>query len=98
MKFRHAAALALGLSLIAGTGQAQMMSPQGTEGWYLRGEGGWNHTQDLSIRSGSALRGGTSADEGYIVGGAVGYGFGMFRAELNIDYRHNDFDSIHVSN
>ena len=50
MKFRHAAVLALGLSLLGGTGQAQqMMAEPGPSGWYLRVEGGWNHADGADI-------------------------------------------------
>ncbi len=105
MNFRHVAATALGLSLIAGAGQAQMMgagsdtTPSGTYGPYLRAEGGWNHMNNLNAEGpNSALAGSTKEDEGYIAGGAIGYGFGMFRAEVNIDYRGNSIDSVHISN
>ena len=93
MKFRLAAALALGLSLIGGAGQAQMMSPEGTYGWYLRGEGGWNHTSDLSTHPNTGGSGSLQEGEGWIIGGAAGYGFGMMRLELNIDHRYNDVNS-----
>src|ERR1700722_10990496 len=97
MSFRRAAALALGLSLIAGTGQAQMMTGNETYGPYLRGEGGWNHLNSLSLEgSSSNLAATAKTDEGYLLGGAVGWGFGMWRAEINLDWRDNSFSSVHV--
>ena len=100
MKFRHAAVLALGLSLLGGTGQAQqMMAEPGPSGWYLRGEGGWNHADGADIHgTTTSLAASASTDEGYIVGGALGYGFDWWRVELNIDYRNNGISSIHVGN
>src|SRR6185437_12109086 len=99
MKFRRAAALALGLSFLAGTGQAQtMMGPDsGTYGWYLRGEGGWNHMSDLTAHANTGAQANSTEGEGYILGGAVGYGFGQWRTELNIDYRHNDVKSLAIA-
>jgi outer membrane protein OmpA-like peptidoglycan-associated protein len=95
MKLRLAAALALGLSLVGGPGQAQMMEGPGTYGPYLRAEGGWNHMKNLEFNSSnSGSSASTTEGEGYIAGGALGYGFGIFRVELNIDYRSNDVNSI----
>ena len=96
MTFRRIAALALGLSLIGGAGQAQMMMDPGSQGPYLRAEGGWNHMSNLNFNSDSGLNGSTSEKEGYIAGGAVGYAFGNFRAELNLDYRDNSVHSVHI--
>ena len=102
MRFRHVAAATLGLSAIAGASQAQMVSPgaydpTGTYGPYLRAEGGWNGMEHLSP-AGPGLTGSTKEEDGYIGGGALGYGFGMFRAEINIDRRDNSIDSVHISN
>jgi OmpA-OmpF porin, OOP family len=99
MKLRLAAVLALGLSMVGGAAQAQFMGDSGTYGWYLRGEGGWNHTRDLQLSPsvntpfGSAY---TTENEGYIVGGAVGYGLGTVRIELNLDYRSNDVNNVSI--
>jgi len=75
----------------------------GSEGPYVRLEGGWNHMNDLTAHgSDTSTSIQTTESEGYIVGGALGYGFGPFflggdfRAELNLDYRNNDINSVHV--
>jgi OmpA-OmpF porin, OOP family len=98
MNLRHAAALALGLSLVGFGSQAQTMtSSAGTYGPYLRLEGGWNNAIGTSfIGSTSSLAASASWKNGYIVGGAAGYGFGPFRAELNFDYRNNGINNINV--
>jgi outer membrane protein OmpA-like peptidoglycan-associated protein len=99
MKFRHACAVGLALSVLGGTASMAQDMSSGTYGPYLRGEGGWNHLQDMSFHgSSTALAGSSSFDEGYILGGALGYGFGQYRLELGLDYRHNDVDNLHIGN
>ena len=99
MKFRHACAVGLALSVLGGTASMAQDMSSGTYGPYLRGEGGWNHLQDMSAHgSSSALAGSASFDEGYILGGALGYGFGQYRLELGLDYRHNGADNVNVGN
>ena len=99
MKFQHACALGLALSVIGWAGaQAQdMMNEPG--GYYLRLEGGLNHISGLdSSSSSSGFAFSSKEDNGFIAGGAVGYKFGPFRLELNLDYRDNGVKSIHVTN
>ncbi|HXQ52790.1 MAG TPA: OmpA family protein [Stellaceae bacterium] len=106
MKFRVAAALALGLCLVGWGSQAQMLGPgPGTYGPYARLEGGWNHAEGTSFNGStnglgaptpSSLAASSSWQEGYILGGAFGWGFGQYRAELNLDYRENRVSNLHV--
>ncbi len=79
------------VALTASTGFAQSSS-SGTDGPYLRLEGGWSHPvgMDSSI-AGVPLN--TNLQDGYIVGGAGGYKFGPWRAELNLDYSDDNFKS-----
>jgi OmpA-OmpF porin, OOP family len=76
----------------AASGFAQQSGPNGP---YIRLEGGLSHPGDMSARVG-AFSGNIGRDEGYIVGGAAGYQFGQFRAEINGDYSHNHVGSVHV--
>jgi outer membrane protein OmpA-like peptidoglycan-associated protein len=97
MRSLRVAALALVLGLIGSAGQAQTMTGNDTYGIYLRAEGGWNHLNDLSAHgSNGGLAASASTDEGYLLGGAVGMGFGMWRAEINLDWRDNSFGAVHV--
>jgi OmpA-OmpF porin, OOP family len=98
MRFWRVAALAVGLSLIGVAGQAQVMSP-GADGPYVRFEGGWNHMMNPTIHSSSSsLAASASMDEGFIFGGALGYGFGRFRLEGDFDYRENRVSGVNVGN
>jgi outer membrane protein OmpA-like peptidoglycan-associated protein len=99
MKFQHACALGLALSVIGWAGaQAQdMMNEPG--GYYLRLEGGLNHIKGLdSSSSASGFAFSSKENNGFIAGGAVGYKFGPFRLELDLDYRDNGVKSINVTN
>lgn len=61
------------------------------EGLYIKGAGGWNHTQEQDFSGGAS----GELDEGYAVSGAVGYNFGAgWRSELEVAYRNNDVDSL----
>jgi outer membrane protein OmpA-like peptidoglycan-associated protein len=85
--------------MVAGAGHAQMMMSQGTQGWYLRGETGWNHADGLGIHgSNGGLAASTGLSEGYLIGGALGYHFGNLSLEANVDRRANDASSIHIGN
>ncbi|MGH7088250.1 MAG: OmpA family protein [Stellaceae bacterium] len=91
MTIRWIGALAFGASLVAGAAVAQ--TP------YVSLEGGWNHPLGLSLHgSGSPLAASTDLDDGYIVGGAAGLAYGPYRFELNLDWRHNDVNSVHIGN
>jgi outer membrane protein OmpA-like peptidoglycan-associated protein len=94
MTFRRAAALAFGLCLVGAASHAQVSAPDGP---YLRLEGGWNHMSDLSGQGSSApLSIGTSEDDGYIIGGAIGYAMEPLRFDFTFDYRNNDVSKVIV--
>jgi len=99
MKFRHACVLGMAFSGIALTAaQAQVMYDQ-PDGYYARLEGGWNHLEDLnSSGSSTGLTFSSEFDEGWIAGGAVGYKFGPYHIELEMDYRNNGVSGVHVAN
>lgn len=91
----HARHALLGLAFLALTAPTSFaQSGGGTPGPYVRLEGGWSHPEDLNspglagFPAGSAKR-----DDGYIVGGAVGYKWGPWRAEFNLDYAQQDLHS-----
>ncbi len=80
------------LTLTASSAFAQ--SGSGTSGPYVRLEGGWSHPTDMTSSGLPGLTGGAiKRDDGYIVGGAAGYKWGPWRAELNLDYSENDAKS-----
>src|SRR5580704_2547092 len=99
MKFRHACAMGLALSLVGGTASRAQDMDTGTYGPYIRGEAGWNHLEDMSAHgSSSSLAGSATFGEGYVFGGGLGYGWGPLRLELGLDYRHNDVDHVNIGN
>jgi OmpA-OmpF porin, OOP family len=89
---RHALLGAAFLALTASASFAQ--SGGGTPGPYVRLEGGWSHPEDLTSPGVSTFNAGSATrEDGYIVGGAAGYKWGPWRAELNLDYSENDMKS-----
>jgi len=99
MKLRHACALGLALCLVGGTASRAQDMDSGTFGPYVRGEAGWNHLEDMSAHgSTGGLQASDTYNEGYIFGGALGYGWGPLRLELGLDYRHNSVDKVNVGN
>lgn len=82
------------VALTTATGFAQTTTAGAANGPYLRLEGGWSHPGDMDGSAAAGIPSGESSrDEGYIAGGAAGYKFGPWRAELNLDYSENDMKS-----
>src|SRR5690242_3290228 len=92
MPFRRALFLGAALSIVAASaGFAQTVPSNGPDGPYVRVEGGWSHLDDANS-TGSAAgppHFKSMFDEGYIFGGAGGYKWGPWRAELNVDWSQN---------
>lgn len=88
---------AAALSLISATAFAQGQ----TEGWYVGGEGGWTHLEDMDFTNGAAAvpnKGTLQPDEGFAAGIVGGYEFSPgIRAELEGVYRHNDLNKFNGS-
>ncbi|HWE75899.1 MAG TPA: OmpA family protein [Stellaceae bacterium] len=84
----------LGSAMVLATA-VSALAQTGPTGPYLRLEGGLSHPGDMSVRAGG-FSGNVNRDEGFIAGGAAGYQFGLFRAEINGDYSRNHVDSITV--
>lgn len=84
---------AAAISLVSGTAYAQGQ----TEGWYIGGEGGWSHLEDIDVTNGAAAtpnKATLSPSEGFAAGVAGGYEFSSgVRAELEAVYRRQDFDN-----
>lgn len=81
--------LLLGLAFMALSAPpvfAQNLS-SGISGPYLRLEGGWSHPETQTGTSSFGPSVSATLQDGYVVGGAAGYKFGPWRAELNLDYR-----------
>jgi len=81
---------ALGMIMLALSGSSVLAQSGGTPGPYVRLEAGWVHPEDLSGSGVNGITNGTAKrDDGFIVGGAGGYKWGPWRAELNLDYSEN---------
>jgi OmpA-OmpF porin, OOP family len=77
----------LGLTLIASQALAQS---GGTPGPYVRLDAGWSHPVDMSSNALATVTAGkVKRDEGFFLGGAGGYKFGPWRAELELQYMEN---------
>ena len=101
MKFARAGICSLALSvLVAWPAMAQTFgSPySGTDGLYLRGEGGWSHLNDMpgDTTGGSSYT--SRQNEGYIVGGALGWKFDQLRVELGLDFSNSGIKSVTLNN
>jgi outer membrane protein OmpA-like peptidoglycan-associated protein len=103
---KRVSTLAIGVALGvlgAGSASAQWLdSPQATpDGIYARVEGGWSHVPGLTGTAPNTLFGPQSFSvnngEGEIGGGAVGYKWGPFRGELNIDYSQQNLQTLNTS-
>lgn len=82
------------LALTASTGFAQSGTWGTANGPYLRFEGGLSHPGDMEGGAAAGLPGGdANRRDGFIAGGAAGYEIGPWRAELDLDYSHNDMGS-----
>ncbi|HTZ78570.1 MAG TPA: outer membrane beta-barrel protein [Stellaceae bacterium] len=78
------------ITLVSATAFAQGQ----TEGWYVGGEGGWSHLEDMNFNNGTAS-GKLSPDEGFAAGVVGGYEFSNgIRAELEAVYRRHDFNNF----
>ena len=91
----HTRSLVFGVALVALTAPASFaQTGGGTPGPYVRLEGGWSHPDPLRSQGLQGVTPGTAhRDDGYIVGGAFGYKFGPFRAEINLDYAEQDMST-----
>ena len=87
------AAVALGMSGSAMIGAAMANDYQGM---YLGVRGGatWLDESSVSSASPGGPSGTLEFENGYNVGGFVGWDLGMFRLEGEVSYRQNDLDSI----
>jgi len=61
--------------------------------WYVSAYGGGNILEDAD-NAGSAISASSSFDTGYVVGGAIGRGFGPWRFEGEVAYRQNDLSEL----
>ena len=66
---------------------------QGT-GTYFSVFGGGTYLQDSEIDNSGGSE--FTFDTGWNVGGAIGQNYGNFRAELELAYRENDFDTLEI--
>ncbi|MEQ1756389.1 MAG: OmpA family protein [Micropepsaceae bacterium] len=94
MRFKELMLGTVAALAMAGTAQADYNSPTG---WYMSLGAGMNWIQDGDFHSHSTSGFDTTSrnswNDGYIVGGAVGYDFGdHWRAEFEVTYRDNDGD------
>ena len=72
------------------------LSAVAADGFYVAASGGANLLAD-SDASEPGATGTFEFDTGFALSGAVGYAQGPWRAELDITYRENDFDSATVT-
>ncbi len=66
---------------------------QGT-GMYFSVFGGGTYVEDSEIDNSGGSE--YTFDTGWNVGGAIGHDYGNFRAELELAYRENDFDTLEI--
>jgi len=97
---RALAAMLVGASAITLVSATAFAQGQ-TEGWYIGGEGGWTHLEDMDFTNGAAAmpnKGTLQPDEGFAGGIVGGYEFSSgVRAELEAVYRHNDISKFNGS-
>jgi outer membrane protein OmpA-like peptidoglycan-associated protein len=101
MTFRRACALGLALGAASWTtalaetpfGVGQVTGPDGV---YVGVEGGWSHMNGQSPDDPLTYQGTT--DEGYIVGGKVGYKTGQLRLELGFDFSQQNMSTLSITN
>ena len=85
---------ALGVSLLALSATQGLAQSSGTEGPYIRLDGGWSHPVPMTSNSlATVAAGSVKRDEGYFLGGAGGYKFGPWRGELELEYMENQTQS-----
>src|SRR5215469_18416666 len=86
--------LALGVSLLALSATQGLAQSGGTQGPYVRLDGGWSHPVPMTSNSLATVTSGSiKRDEGYFLGGAGGYKFGPWRGELEIEYMEHQAQS-----
>jgi OmpA-OmpF porin, OOP family len=97
MQLLRALVLGAGLTLTsAAAGQAQMFN-NGPDGPYISGDFGWNHLNDFTGRgTGTNLNFTATPDEGFILGGAAGWKWGLVRLQLDIQYRNNGVNGVQM--
>jgi outer membrane protein OmpA-like peptidoglycan-associated protein len=72
---------------------------QAEENWYAGIEGGLNFAEKSNLKGGNtSLLGNASHDDGYVLGGVLGYDFGGVRLEGELARRHNGVDKYTFSN
>jgi len=101
MKFARAGLWALALSVfLALPAMAQTFGAPGTgpDGLYIRGEGGWSHMNDMAGYTTGGLSYTSKQDDGYILGGALGWKFDQLRVELGLDFSNSGISSINLAN
>jgi len=82
------ACVAAAFAVSAGAARAQTI--------YFGGHGGWTHVGDEDIRAAGFSTVRAKFDDGFAVGGKVGYEMGPWRFEEEYTYRANDLSSISV--
>jgi OmpA-OmpF porin, OOP family len=104
MRFPRGSFWAAALCLLATPAMAQVFGSPGTgpDGFYLRGEGGWSHMNDMTGRTSGGTPNGTiytsKQNDGYLFGGAVGWKSDQLRVELGLDFSNSGIKEIDVNN
>jgi len=101
MKFARACRWGLALAVFAAApASAQVYgSPgRGPNGLYLRGEGGWDHMNDATGRTTTGIIYTSRQDEGYLLGGALGWKMDQLRLELGLDFANAGIKSVSLNN
>ncbi len=81
--------LVAGSALVLSLGEAQAQTP----GWYIGLEGGWSHLNGVATTDdGTAFR--LTPDDGFGLGGDIGYSFGRIRLEGEVNWRRNGAGSF----
>ncbi len=89
----QARCIILGLAFLAFAAPSSFAQSGIPNGPYLRIEGGWSHPANMDGNAPGQLVGSADRHEGFIAGGAAGYTFGPWRAELDLDYSQNGMKS-----
>lgn len=100
MRMKTATALIAGCAALglASAAHAQPSSADQQAGWYIGGEAGWSHLEDMDATGSAAgltASGTVKPSDGFAVGGNVGYAFpGGIRLEGEVAYRDHDLNSV----
>ena len=100
MNFARASAVGLVLCALAAPAFAQTFGSPGTgpNGPYIRGEGGWSHMNDMTGNTTTGTSYTSKQNEGYAVGGAVGWKLDQLRLELGLDFSNAGVKEVDLNN